>query len=949
MFQIFSKINMKKSFYASILLITAFIFTSYSQNQINIQNLKNQIPPDKDITIGKLDNGLKYYIKKNKKPENRAELMLVIKAGAILEDDDQDGLAHFCEHMAFNGTKNFPKQDLVNFLESTGIRFGADLNAFTSWDETVYMLTLPTDDTKLLNQGFQVLEDWAHNVLFEEKDIDEERGVILEEWRLGKGADDRVQKKHAPIRFYNSKYAVRDVIGDTNVILRADYDALRRFYRDWYRPDLMAVIAIGDFDKNDIENKIKDHFGKLKNPQNPRPREKFNLGNHEDILFSIASDKELSFPNIQFISKLPGRETGTYEDYRLNILSDLFTTMLNKRMMEIIRKPNTPLNMFAVSYEGEDVGNARAFTLFAGIKTEKINEAFETMMTELFRIKKFGFTKTEFERAKNEIIRNYEKMLNEKDKTESKNFAFEYLRNFTNGESIPGIEFENELLKLFLPDITIDEVNNLAVNYIKKNNSVVLLSANEKEEISLPKDFELIAAYDRISNSEITPYIDETPTSDLFNKKLEEGKIVSKKEIKEIGVTEWKLSNGVTVVLKPTNFKNDEILLSSISPGGTSLSSDDDFISAKSASSVVNKSGIGNFDKNQLEKYLSDKIVRVYSTIEPLSEGLRGSSSTKDLEIMFQLIYLYFTDFRIDSEALQRYIEDIKTSIDNSKNSPRDLFFDSLRYALANYHFRAKPWDESMINEIQMMKMYNFFEDRFKDASDFTFFFVGSFTLDNLKPYILKYIANLPSINRTENWKDLNIRPPKGITNKSFKKGIEKQSYVYFSIYNDFNWKLEEKYLLEAATEILNIKLREALREEKGGVYGVSAYSQTELYPKQRYSVNIFFGCNPDRVDELVEEIHNQIKDMTTKPVDPIYLTKIKEIAKRETETDLKDNNFWLRNLLNFYWYKDDPKQIPNRAKFFSKLTVQNILMASKIYFLSPNQFKYILYPENQK
>lgn len=512
---------MKKSVLLSIALIISFFFTSYSQKQINIQNLNEKIPPDNQITIGVLDNGLKYYIKANKKPEKRAELMLVINAGAILEDDDQDGLAHFCEHMAFNGTKNFPKLDLVNFLESTGIRFGADLNAFTSWDETVYMLTLPTDDKELLNKGFQVLEDWGHNVLFDGKDIDDERGVILEEWRLGKGAEDRIQKKHAPIRFYNSKYAIRDVIGDTNVILRADYDALRRFYKDWYRPSLMAVIAVGDFDKKEIEKKIKEHFGNLQNPQNPRPREKFNLGNHDDILFSIASDKELSFPNIQFISKLPQRETGTYEDYRKKIVSDLYTMMLNKRLQEIIRKPDAPLNLFAVSYEAEDVGNVRAFTLFAGMKPEKINEAYQTILTELFRVKKHGFTLSEFERAKNEMLRNYEKMLDEKDKTESKNFAFEFYRNFINGESIPGIEFENELIKLWLPEISIDEVNKLSVDFIKKNNTVVLISAPEKEGIKLPVESDLLVAFENISKSEIPPYIDDTPKSALFDKKLE--------------------------------------------------------------------------------------------------------------------------------------------------------------------------------------------------------------------------------------------------------------------------------------------------------------------------------------------------------------------------------------------------------------------------------------------
>jgi len=932
---------------AIIIALFAFVSSLNAQLKIDYTNVKAKIPPDPKIKIGKLSNGLTYYIKENKKPEKRAELLLAVNAGAILEDDDQDGLAHFCEHMAFNGTKNFPKNELVSFLESTGVRFGSDLNAYTNTDETVYMLTLPTDKDDILNKGFRVLEDWAHNVTYKDEDIDSERGVILEEWRLGKGAEDRIDRIQRTILYKNSKYAVRDVIGDTAIINHAPYDAFRRFYHDWYRPNLMAVIVVGDFDVNVIEKKIIEHFGKLVNPEKPRERVKFTVPPHKDILVTVAKDAELSMPGIEIYFKHEGREEGTVGSARQDIVDNLFSSIISERLSELTRKSNPPF-IYAFARESRFVDDIRSFTLRAGAKSDGIKYALESLLTEAFRVMNNGFNDSELERAKKNLLRRLERAYAERDKTPSQNFAFEFARNFLDDESIPGIETELEMYKHFLPEITLKEVNDMPGKLIRNENCVITVSAPDKTDVNAPSESEVLALYNEIANKKIEAYSDVVIDKPLLPQMPKPGTVSQEKLIKDIGVTELTLSNGAKVVLKPTEFQNDEIAFRSFHSGGTSLASDNDYYSAYSASSIINQSGIGEFNRTQLSKLLAGKVVRVNTYVDELDEEVYGSCSPNDMETMFQLINSYFTQPRKDKESFQSYIEKIKSQVRDSKNSPRAVFNDSFRVTISNYHFRRMPATEDKIDKVNLDKAYEFYKQRFSNANGFTFFFAGNFSVEKIKPYLLTYLGSLPSNTNIDKWKDVGIQTPKGKIDKVVKKGIEAQSIVRLVFSGDYQWNEQNNFEFSAMMDVFDIKLREVLREDKGGVYGVGAWQSTDKFPKEKYSVNIGFGCDPQRVDELINAVLDVMKNMTSEKPDSTYMNKIKEIQKRENEVNMKENGFWINSLYSSYYYSENPVNILKTNDMIDKLTADDVYAAAKKYFKTDNYIRMVLMPEDK-
>jgi zinc protease len=925
-----------------------FVFTGLNAQNIKVDDLKAMIPMDKEIRYGKLPNGLRYYIKFNKKPEKRMEILLATKVGAVLEDDDQNGLAHFTEHMAFNGTKHFPKNDLVNFLESTGVKFGADLNAFTSYDKTIYMLQLPTDKHDLVLKGLKVIRDWAGNLLFDPNEIEKERGVILEEWRLGKGARDRIAKIHNKVLYYNSRYVKRDVIGDTSIILHAPRKNFTRFYNDWYRPDLMAVIAVGDFNIDEMEKLIKEKFSTLKNPANKRERTWYTLPYHKETLVSVASDKELTYPMITIYSKLPGRKAGDYDDYRKNIIANLYTTMLNNRLQEISRKPDAPY-IYATSNQGIFLGKTRAFMIMAIPKNGKFIDAEKTLMAELYRIKQHGFTKTELERAKKEKLRYFEKALAEKDKTESQTFAFEYMRNFTDGESIPGIETEMKLYKLWLPGIDVSTVNSLSNIFIKPENNVITLSAPEKKEIKVPSKDEVLNVFMETGNKEYKVYVDEVSNKPLMSKKPVPGKIISETKIDGLDITEWTLSNGVKVWFKPTNFKNDEIRMYAFSPGGTSLYDPDDYLNAAWTASVIDMSGIGDINLTKLQKLLSGKIVNVSPYISELSEGFRGSASPNDFETLFQLIYLYFTEARVDIDALNSFKSQQKTLIENSSNSPEDVFRDSVRYISSGYHYTAKPLTVKDLNKLDEDKIFDIYYDRFADASDFYFVFVGNIDAPKLKEFATIYLANLPATHRKETWKDIGENYPKGKIERNVYKGIEPKSYVRIIYSGDFDWNYKNRFDIKSMCDILNITLREVLREDKSGVYGVGVFPQVSKYPKSEYHVNIVFGCAPDRVNELIGAVKEQIKKIQDNLPSDSNMVKIKQTDRREFEVNIKRNYYWTSRLSRALILNDKPDMFLKTPEMIDALKPQDIQAAAKKYLNDKNFMKFVLYPENKK
>ncbi len=922
-----------------------FIYSSaLAQSGAIFKSLDDIIPPYPGIKIGKLSNGLTYYILQNKKPENRMTLRMPFKVGSNHEDDDQKGLAHFVEHLAFNGTKNFPKNELIDFLEKTGVRFGADLNAHTWFNETVYKLQLPTDDKELMNKGFQIFEDWMHNIVFIPEEIDKERGVVMEEWRLRRGGSEKVMLKHLPVAAFNSRYVDRYTIGDTNVLLHAPYDAFSRYYYDWYRPDMAAVIAVGDFDVDEVEGLIKKHFAHIKMPAKPRKHTEYTVPAHKDIKVSIATDKELTYPRVDVLFKHPDPVEGSYRSYRHKILINMISGMLGNRLNELTQKTKPPF-LAAFVYDGKYIGAVPAFTAIGILNGDNLLGGYKVLLTELFRAYQHGFTQSEFDRQKKESLRGIDKAYDERGKTESRMFADEYIRNFFTDESIPGIAVEKDLYHLWIPEFTLDDINTVIHELIRFENVVILLGAPEIEGSEIPGKNELVALFKEVSASKIPAYEDVVIDKPLFDRKITPGTIASEKRIDNLDITELTLSNGMKVILKPTTFKDDEVLFSSYSSGGTSLAPDADYLSAAFASSIVNQSGIGEFDNISLEKVLSGKIVSVYPSITELYEGISGSGSPKDIETMFQLINLHFTAPRKDKEAFESFISKVKQQIINSQRRPDKPIRDTIKNVMSSYSFRARPLTEERLAKVNLDKAYGFYIDRFKDASDFTFIFVGSFTPDNIKPLINKYLGSLPNTGRKETWKDLGVRPPKQSLERDVHNGIEPKSNVTIIMNGDFEYNHQNRYFLQSLCNIANRKLRELLREEKGGVYGVYAYPRPSHYPYEGYQVRIGFGCNPERVDELIADVKSVVKDMIDNKPDEKNMTKEKETQRKTYEVNMKENRFWSKSLRRYYYNNWNPELILDYLSWVDNLSDTDINNAAKKYFNMDSWKQFVLYP----
>jgi zinc protease len=906
------------------------------------------LPVDSQATVGTLPNGLRYYVRANAKPEHRAELRLVVHAGSVLEDDDQQGLAHFVEHMAFNGTRHFEKQQLVNYLESVGMKFGPEVNAYTSFDETVYMLQIPTDTASVVQTAFQILEDWADGLSFDSVEIEKERPVIIEEWRLGRGAGARMFDKQLPIILKGSQYAERLPIGKPDIIRTFRDSVLKRFYRDWYRPDLMAVIAVGDFDAKTVEGLIREHFGPIRNPATPRPRPTIAVPDYAEPLFAIASDPEATNTSVSVLFKQALRDHSTYGAYRQGIVENLFNAMLNARFFELSQKADPPF-LGAGAGQGRFLGAKEVFSLGAAVRDSGAVRGLDALLTEAERVARFGFTAAELDREKARTLRGLEQAYAERDKTESDAYADEYVRNFLEDEPIPGIGVELALTREFQPGITLDDVNRLARAWITPGNRVIMVSAPQKQGVPVPTAAELGAVFMQVAARPITAYADTLGRAPLVPVPPTPSAIVSDTTIPEIGVTEWTLANGVKVVLKPTDFKDDEVLMQAVSPGGTSLVPDNRYISAAFASSIVGVSGVGTFSAVDLQKVLAGKAVRVGPSIDDTEEGLRGSASPKDLETLFQLAYLYVTAPRLDSAAFASLRQRLLAFVANRGASPEANFQDTLQVTLAQGNPRERPLTPAVVREVDLGSAMAFYRDRFADASDFTFYFVGNIDLGAIRPLVETYLGGLPSLRRHETWRDLNIPPPTGIVRKVVHKGLEAKGRTQLVFTGPFQDSRAERYALRALADALDIRLREVLREDLGGVYGVAVGASSTIAPDTLYSVSIGFGADPARVDELVDSTFTVLRAFqSTGPSDSI-VHKVKEAQLRTRETSLKQNAYWLGQLVAAQRWGTDPRNILTSDQLIDSLTATTVRDAARRYLRLENYVRVTLLPEETK
>jgi zinc protease len=922
-------------------------FAQGTPDSNTVLNPETPLPFDPSVVRGKLDNGLVYYIRHNAKPEKRAELRLVVNAGSVLEDDDQRGLAHFTEHMAFNGTENFKKQELVNYLESIGMRFGPDVNAYTSFDETVYMLQLPTDSMHIIERGFDILEDWAHRVSFDGDEIDKERGVIIEEWRLGRGADARMRDKQFPILFKNSRYAKRLPIGEKATLERFTHEQLRRFYRDWYRPDLMAVIAVGDFDAVTIEMLIRKHFALIPARVTERPRALFPVPDNPGTLYAIASDPEATMTSIGLFFKSDVLPEVTIRDYRRRLLEGLFNGMLNNRLGELAQQADPPF-LYAFSGKGRLIRTREVYNLSAGVKQGGTKRGLETLLMEARRVRTFGFTQTEFERMKKDMLRLMNQIYEEREKTESANFADEYVRNFLVGEPAPGIAYEYAVYQQYLPAVTLEEVNALAVQWITENNRVVMLGAPGKAGVHVPTAKDLGTIISAATRMAVTPYVDKVTELPLVATLPTPGTIIARTQDTVLGTTEWTLSNGMRVILKPTDFKNDEILFNAFAPGGTSLASDPDYWSASMATSIVVESGIGAFDRIALQKRLSGKIANVMPSMQELFQGIVGNTTPQDLKTFFELLYLYFTAPRIDSIAFLSLKTRMQGFLENRTARPESAFEDTVRAVMMQHHFRSRPFTKETLDEIDLGKAVEFYRNRFSDAGGFTAIIVGSCAPNDIERLIVQYLAGLPGHSAHETWRDLGIRFPSGIIEKEIRKGIEAKSQVRVGFTGPFQWTDSTRYALSSLTYLMRMKMRENLREDKGGTYGVGVWGTPVRWPVGQYTAGLTFGCSPNRVEELTQVAFSVIDSLRRYGPDLSYIAKIQETQRREHETELKQNRSWLNWLQYYYSNNEDPRMILQSDQVIGTLSVDMMQRAANTYLNPERYFRAVLYPKGE-
>jgi len=933
---------MKHRYILTTLVLGLFPISLFAQT--GNFNLNEKIPVDKNIIKGQLDNGFTYYIKANKRPENRAEFTLVVNTGSVYEDEDQQGLAHFCEHMAFNGTKNFPKNELVNYLESIGMKFGPEVNAYTSFDQTVYGIKLPTNREGLIDTGLIILADWAHNVSYDPEEIDKERGVIHEEWRLGRGADERMMQKYLPVILYKSKYAERLPIGKIEIIDNFKHESLLRFYKDWYRPDLMGIIAVGDFDPITIENKIRKIFSNIPKPQNVKKQEIYEIPEHKELLTCVASDKEAQYSTIQIYYKLPLFIENTIADYRKSIVHKLFNEMINNRLNELRQKENPPFT-YGYSAYSNFIGPKNAYMSIAIAANDKILIALQTLLEENERIKRFGFTQTELDRTKKALFKEIENTYNERNKIESENFVAEYVRNFgIYKEPIPGIEFEYEMYKKFLPEITLEEVNKLSTEWITEDNQVIIITGPDKENIILPTEKEIRDIVKKVNDSEISPYVDKISNLPLISKLPPAGKIQKSKKNKTLDYIEWTLSNGTKVILKPTNFKDNEILLTAFSNGGYSLYTQKDDISSAIAASVFKESGLGPFDKIELDKKLSDKTITIEPYINELEEGFEASCASSDIETLLQIIHLYFIQPRLSKEAFNSFINKKKAEYENLSASPEATWRDTIKCVKSQYHPRRRPWNSNIFDEADYKRIDKIFRERFADPNNFTFIIVGNFAPNNIKPLIEKYIGSLQPLNRNETWKDLEIRPPTKNIDKTVFKGHENKSYVYISFFGSFDYTDENIVELEILTSILDTKLLETIREDKSETYSITAYPNVKRYPVPLYDIAIMFGCAPENVENITETIMQEIEILKTKGPSQNDLNKAKEKKLREHEIKIKENKFWIEELKNIYQNITNENNYTNFEKYVKNISAEQIKQAAVKYFNT--NIRVVLKPE---
>ncbi len=910
------------------------------------QDLTAPLALDPAIRTGTLPNGLTFFIRRNTQPERRAAMRLVVKAGSIDEADDQRGLAHLLEHMAFNGSTHFKSGELVDYLESIGARFGPDVNAYTSFDETVYMLELPTDRDEVLVRGLDALSDFAGGISLETSEIDRERGVVIEEWRGRQGAGTRMEAAQMRALFGDSKYPDRVPIGLPDVLKTFPAPRLRDFYRDFYRPDRMAVVAVGDFDPERIEALIREHFGTLPAAASGS-RTLYPVQLNPGTRYVAVSDPEAQGSSVTLVQKRALREVNNAGDYRASLVRGLVYAMVNARFSEIARRTDAPFLGASVG-EGSLGRDVETLNASARVNDGAIEKGLEAVALELARVRQHGFGEAELDRAKKDLVASYERAYNERDKQQTGGLASELVRHFLTGEPAPGIVAELDLSRRFIATITTADAAAVLRDALKDDNRVVLAVSPSKAGVPEVTEARLRTALAAGAAATVEPWRDDTAGRELLAKHPAPGEVRARREIPEIGVTVLTLANGVEVWLKPTDFRNDQVTFTAYSRGGASLASEAEYLDASLSASLVSIAGVGGFSPIDLDKVLAGRIANASAYVSTYTHGISGGSTPRDLETALQLVYLHFTASNHDPEAFALMKRRLDANLANQAQSPGAAFGEEVRRINTSNHYSVRPMRPEDVARLDAEKMMSFYEARFHNAADFTFFFVGAFTVDEVTPLLTAYLGSLPSTGKAEaQLRNLDLRFPAMVESQTVNKGQEPRSQTAITFFSDTGLDELESHRLRAATTIFQMRLRDVLREELGGTYSVSVgYSDTAPQPGYG-TTSVQFGSSPENAERLRNVVLTELDKLRRDGPTESEVGIVKETERRELETALRQNGYWLNSLQAVHLLGRDARRIPQRIERTESLGVGNIHEAFRKYF-PPGRYTVVtLMPEN--
>ena len=958
---------MKKSIWI-VLLTLVLGGTSFAQLDLASKSkekksdLKAQVALDKKVTYGKLDNGFTYYIRNNKKPENMIQFRLVSNAGSIMERDDQQGLAHFCEHMAFNGIKGYPGNEMIDKLQKHGVEFGRDINAYTSFDQTVYYVNMPADDAEMVKMGIEILDGWAGNILFDEKEIEEERGVIHEEWRGGVGHGDRLRKKTWPIMLKGSRYADRLPIGKEEVIMHFERQSIVDFFNDWYRPDLQAIVIVGDMDNYEyngmkgakaMEQKVKDTFSSHKFLGSKKlPRQSYEIPDNKEPLICIATDKEATSTTLEIFWKHKKGVNGTVGAYRAMLVRSLIGMMINERFRDITEKPTAPMMYAGGGYGGFLGREIDVFEVSASPKENRINETAELLLKTVKQMTDHGFLQTELDRQKEDLLSTYTKLAKEENKTQTNSLADEYTNHYLDNDPCPGIRQEWKYAKEFIPEITLEECNALIKTWVTDNNMIFYLTAPEKDGFKVTTEKEAIKIIKDAKKVKTEPWVDTYKDEPLFTETLKDVKAKVTNTNKALDYTEYTCPNGIRFIVKKTDYKADEIQISSFGFGGTSLYNDEESYQAQNAAGFVDAGGIANFSATQLSKKLKGMNLSISPYISDETQGFSGNCSPKDLETTLQLINLYYTAPRKDKEAYERNIENTVNQIKFLSENPQVAFIET-------YYKTAFPKDkrqvivptEEKVRSLSLDRMFEIYQERFADASNQTFFFVGNIE-DKDIDLIAKYINNLPVNGKQKNDKFINRNPEfaKGIQHAEAVKGIEKQGMLLMSGQVKCNAKELDPQTRIAITELgeaLSITVTEIIREKNGDAYSPSAGFDYEITPEGEVSWQFYIGCDPEKAKKIEGDCIDILKQYMKEGCDEKTLGKVQEQMIVNRDKARQNNGFWLGQISASYRFNESRDFVNQYNEMVKKVTVKDIQAIAAKYVKLDNYVCVTLRPED--